>query len=606
MFQLSWHLKAKKPEKIAPRDRPPVPVLGQSFLLWEEHCVECAPPDCYNSCKLFNTRKDQKCARFTHGIVPNTQISGAYDFGAEITFRRWAKLETQWPKTPIYRTTGQSKRLSKFFNRIEYLASFLSDLSHKIDSKRKINGAAIHYIHELYRRLEKGEEQENRYDGVFLELFLIQLESASFTFEVVDKHGACVREKLSLSKGWNRFFFERSRFASQKSNIALARLTNNSMQEIPVVITWLHWIKIAPTFKAYSELHNANDTARTQDDVKSIKCCVFDLDNTLWDGVIGDDGVDGVTLRPETLDFIRALDERGIICAVASKNEYGIAWEKIQREKLDELLLFPQINWLPKSENIRKISEAMNVALDTFAFIDDNPFERAEVRSHLPQVRVFDDKNLNLLLDNIGFQVPITEASSKRRLSYLTESKRRTIQASLGSTSDEFLINCEMHLQFYPAIDHFERCHELLERTNQFNLSGNRQNEAEFSIQLSHGMNICWSVRDKFGDYGIVGFLHVDDTKQSAWEVTEFVMSCRVAEKRVEESVFQALLNFGKSKNTPINLRIKYTERNIPLQKKLLTLGMTALEENNEQCLMQFPNTFEKSNIVKRQNEWIG
>ena len=128
-----------------------------------------------------------------------------------------------------------------------------------------------------------------------------------------------------------------------------------------------------------------------------IKCVVWDLDNTLWEGTLleGDD----VCLREDVLEIIKALDQRGILQSVASKNDHDAAFEKLRQFGLDEYFLYPQINWNSKAASISKIVDALNISAEAIAFIDDQAFERAEVAHSLPQVTLFDVTDLKGLLD---------------------------------------------------------------------------------------------------------------------------------------------------------------------------------------------------------------
>lgn len=571
--------------------------------MWEEHCVECSPPDCYTSCILYTARVDQKCARFVNGIVPNYNASGAYSFGAEITFRRWAKLESLWPKSPRKRSQKADRNLSGLLNVIERFAGTLSHVFSIVDRRRRISGAAIHFMHESFKTIECSTSRENKYDGFFIEIFLVDRNDAVFSFEVSDNGKLFFREKLPLKKGWNRFFFEASRFAAQRESVGLARLINNQSEDTTVVITWLHWIILDNHFTNHSTLFRGTSEQSIRHGSNKVKCCVFDLDNTLWNGVIGDDGKEGVQINLEAIALIEELDQRGVICAVASKNEFSIAWAKIIDCGLDKMLLFPKINWNPKSENIKLIAAEMNIGLDAIAFIDDNPFERAEVATNLPMVRIYKDSDIPDLLQKDEFDIPRTEISNKRRLMYLAESKRKMSFSSSQKSTDEFLRSCEMKLRFEDPFEHFERCHELLERTNQFNFTGRRFGQAEFQKLLSTGLNFCWSMSDRFGDYGIVGFLHIEN-QSTPWVITEFVMSCRVAEKRVEESLFQYLSELAIASGQRVHVRIHHTNRNLPIRKKLIQLGLNKVEEAPTSTLLAFPEMFEANDIIDRLNAW--
>ncbi len=608
MFQLTFEPKDKAPLELAElpsQGTSELSITGQSFPMWEEHCVECAPPDCYTSCKLFVSRSDSRCARFVYGILRNKQVKGAYDYGAQIRFRRWAKLESHWPKSPKQYSRKSAKYISSLLNSIEFTAARVTKVLGRLDRKKRITTVCTRLLNIIYPRVASTQIKKNEFDGFLSVIYSDESLPSEFTFEIMDGQSVVFRHEFLLNSGWNYFFIDKESLPVLTTDMGIARLSNNTARDITIIISWMHWVKFASRRHAYDLFSSLTLRAPESQNTPNnhVKCCVFDLDNTLWTGVIGDDGIEGVSVRQEVVQLIHELDKRGIICAVSSKNEFELAWTKIEQLGLSEFLLFPRINWNPKSANIRSIAKDMNVSLDTFAFIDDNPFERAEVHSQLPQVRLFSEKNVLELLNLPDFCPPVTEASLNRRLSYLAESKRKQVKENSCSDADSFLTSCEMKLTLHDAMRHFNRCHELLERTNQFNLSGRRRTEKDFLEELKQDLNLSWSIKDKFGDYGIVGFLRII-VKEDRWIMTDFVMSCRVAEKRVEECLFQYILEKAQKHDVPIELTVNHTERNVPLRKKFTSLGLIVLNESEDRTELQFPKSFSNYSIVQLENDW--
>ena len=566
MFQIAWSSGVQRltlPEK-------PWEELAVSYAalhMWEEHCVECAPPDCYASCSLFQQRADLKCARFAHGIVARPDASGVEGQGYEIHFRRWAKLETKLPEFPKPYLLQDVRRQAAKLNRMEQVARRAADVLAPVQKSRKIQGVQYALHQSLFPRWASSEERE-AFDGFFMEFYCP--ESADFTLEVAGSKGVVLRHKLNAVVGWNRSFIHRELWPRELPGGALVRLVNNEDCTVSMVITALHLVRWKDAKKVALAFDVPFDASSQT--LPKIKCVVFDLDNTLWEGVIGDDGPEHVKVRQEALDFIHALDDRGIICAVASKNEFDIAWEKIEALGLSEHLLFPQIHWGPKSESVSSIADNMNVHLNTLAFIDDNPFERREVSARHSMVRVYPETDLMALLNEEGFQVSVTAQAKKRRLSYLAESKRVHSKGASAQSVDEFLRSCNMKLQFLDPEQHVDRCLEMIDRTNQFNISGQRYDEDEFRTMLRSDSHFCWSVHDDYGDYGIVGYLKATND-EGHWLITDFVMSCRVAQKRVEEALFQSLRHRLPDPVTSIALRLVRTQRNQAIFQKLQELG---------------------------------
>lgn len=593
MFQQAW---ANSVSRLSPPAKPWADVLhnveAAALHMWEEHCVECAPPDCYHSCKLFEARADLKCARFVHGIVRNHKASGLEGASHEIQFRRWAKLETKWPHWPKMFLLEEVLRLGKTLNRSELIAKSVANVFSPIDRYRKAQGAQYAWHQKVFPKWAGGHEA-HEFDGFYMEIYAEK--PASFTLELVLNSGTALRHALNIEAGWNRTFIDREQWPGLASE-GLLRLSNNMDTEALLVVSALHLVRWGNRDLAVEQLSGQADKVEAvQQDLPKIKCVVFDLDNTLWTGVIGDDGADGVVVRQEALDFIHALDKRGIICAVASKNEAGIALDKISALGLSEFLLFPEINWGPKSQSIKRIAEAMNVSLNTFAFVDDNAFERREVQAGLPMVRVFPEHGLSRLLSLHDFDVPVTEQAAKRRLSYLAESKRARNRSSQSDGADAFLRSCNMKLTVLNPELHADRCLEMIDRTNQFNISGKRYSKAEFDILLKSDFHWAWSVQDDYGDYGIVGYLRAEQ-QSDAWVIKDFVMSCRVAQKRIEEGLF-AHLRRTLGDGLPVVLELIKTSRNDAIIGKLSEMGSSTPLEN-ESFRVVLDDHLEGSDVV--------
>ena len=176
-----------------------------------------------------------------------------------------------------------------------------------------------------------------------------------------------------------------------------------------------------------------------------IKCIVWDLDNTVWDGILLEN--EDVQLRPGILDTMGDLDARGILHSVASKNSHEHAWSAIERLGLSEFLLHPQISWSPKSLGIRKIAQQLNIGLDTFAFVDDNPFELDEVRLALPEVTCVHVDDLASALRGQRFAGSATADARNRRLLYKQAIARDEALQEFGADYSTFLAASQIVLE---------------------------------------------------------------------------------------------------------------------------------------------------------------
>ena len=325
---------------------------------------------------------------------------------------------------------------------------------------------------------------------------------------------------------------------------------------------------------------------------QKVKCVAWDLDNTLWAGVIGDDGKDGVVPFKHSIKLIKELDDRGIIQTIASKNTPEVAWEKIEELGLADYFLYPAINWGRKSQSLSNIAKELNINIDTFAMIDDSLFERREISMNLPQVRVYDAIEVPILLSKPEFDVPITEASKSRRKSYLSEYKRKNISSSWEGDYDSFLKSCKIKMEIFTpkAEKEKERCLELILRSNQYNITGVKYETDEFMKMLTSKDYDCYGfrIKDDYGDYGIVGFASFEK-RDSDLILHDFVMSCRVALKKIERAFFNHILSQESSlKFNLLKIHAVKTTRNTPLREQLALMPLKVVAEDEQSIDYEF------------------
>lgn len=285
-----------------------------------------------------------------------------------------------------------------------------------------------------------------------------------------------------------------------------------------------------------------------------VKAAVVDLDDTLWRGVLGEDGVAKLRMGAEppgtpyraVQRALLALRERGIVLAVCSKNDEADAMEVLAKHP--DMLLRPEhfavmrIDWESKAENVKAIAAALNIGLDALAFIDDNPVERAEVRALLPQVKVLDlpadpSKFARIILESPFFQRVSagTAEDAQRTQFYKQQAERAKMLASVGS-KEEFLRSLDQVAEIAAADDlTVSRVAQLTQKTNQFNLTTRRYAEADVARFASDPRFGVWTikVRDRLGDSGIVGAAIVRDDAD-ACEVDTLLLSCRVIGRGIE------------------------------------------------------------------------
>jgi FkbH-like protein len=289
----------------------------------------------------------------------------------------------------------------------------------------------------------------------------------------------------------------------------------------------------------------------------SKKCLVLDLDNTLWGGVIGDDGLEGIVLGEGSgageahlalQHYAKQLHDRGVVLAVCSKNDASIA-EAAFREH-PEMLLKPSdiavfvANWEDKASNLLQIAERLNIGIDSMVFVDDNPVERAHVRASLPIVAVPelpDDpaRYVRCLADAGYFEaVAFTSEDARRGAQYAANASRDDLRAR-SSSLDEFLKTLDMRVVFGPfqTVD-LQRIAQLIGKTNQFNLTTRRHSLQDVTTFAGapHCMTLQFRLIDRYGDNGLVSVMILcpdpDDPQQL--EIDTWVMSCRVFARQLE------------------------------------------------------------------------
>ena len=298
------------------------------------------------------------------------------------------------------------------------------------------------------------------------------------------------------------------------------------------------------------------------------KCVVLDLDNTLWGGVVGDDGMEGIRIGElkdgkiysDLQRYFKALRNRGILLAVCSKNEYDAAIrpfrehpEMVLRE--DDFVMFVA-NWEDKASNIRRIRETLNIGMDSIVFIDDNPFERNAVRSQIadltvPELPPEPEKYLDFLRKSNLFETVSVSGEDAKRTQQYREEAQRTESAATFASYDEYLQSLEMVAEAKPFDEfHFARIAQLTQRSNQFNLRTVRYTESDIKriADDDHFITLYFTLRDKFGDHGLISVVILEKRDNGTLFVNEFLMSCRVLKRGMEEFIINKIVSTAKEK----------------------------------------------------------
>lgn len=297
------------------------------------------------------------------------------------------------------------------------------------------------------------------------------------------------------------------------------------------------------------------------------KLILVDLDDTLWGGTVGDEGWQSLNLGGHDpigeafSDFqkaLKSLTRRGILLGIISKNEEKLALEAI--EKNPEMILRREdfvgwrINWSDKAQNILELTKELNLGMQSTVFIDDNPVERARIREALPEVLVPDwpkDKMLykHYLMSLKCFNAPIISLEdSERTKMYETESHRKQLKKKLGSLED-WIKTLETKVVIEEINEaNLQRSSQLFNKTNQMNLSTRRLTETKLMSWAKEKNHRIWTFRvsDKFGDSGLTGLVGVECNGNEI-QITDFLLSCRVMGRKVEEIMLHTVYQYGRS-----------------------------------------------------------
>tara|TARA_B100001093_G_scaffold14345_1_gene13264 strand:+ start:2479 stop:4260 length:1782 start_codon:yes stop_codon:yes gene_type:complete len=334
----------------------------------------------------------------------------------------------------------------------------------------------------------------------------------------------------------------------------------------------------------------------------SKKCLVLDLDNTLWGGVIGDDGVDGILLGKESaigeafLDFhsyIKELKNRGVILAVCSKNDFDNARSGFDHP--DSILKFSDFtvfkaNWELKTKNIYDIAQEINIGLDSMVFIDDNPVERDIVRKEFSGVVSVPDIGDDItryreILDGSElFNMTSLSEEDKKRNDFYKNDKKREKAAFNFTDYNDYLKSLKMIAEIGRFnTTYLTRITQLTNKTNQFNLTTKRMTEKDIESIMNDDMSISLYAKldDKFGENGLVSVIQ-GNIKGSSVSIDLWLMSCRVFKRTLEYTIFYEFAKLARSKN--INTIIgKYipTKKNKIVSDIYKELGFSMVDENN-------------------------
>ncbi len=346
------------------------------------------------------------------------------------------------------------------------------------------------------------------------------------------------------------------------------------------------------------------------------KCVILDLDNTIWGGVIGDDGIENIQVGnlgigkafSEFQYWIKKLKNRGIIVAVCSKNTESVAKEVFEKHPdmvlhLEDIAVFI-VNWDNKADNIRQIQSILNIGFDSMVFLDDNPFERNMVRENIPGICIPElpedpaDFLEYLYTLNLFETVSFTSDDAERTKMYQVEAQRKIVH-QIFTNEDDFLKSLNM-LSLVEPFNKFNtpRIAQLSQRSNQFNLRTVRYTEPDIEMLAGSEQHYTFgfTLEDKFGDNGLICVIILEKENSSTLFIDSWFMSCRVLKRGMENFVLNTIASFAKKKGYTV-LKGEYlpTAKNEMVKDHYINLGFDQMDNF---CILELDNyEFRKTHI---------
>lgn len=574
---------ALKPDEIALFSDKDAHITHRTVLDWGEHCTECAAPECYQTCDFYDRRSDGKCRRFDNGVTETVSPSSLTGYLIGIRFKRWGKI---W--SPGNLALYPLDKAEKYENRMRGIGNKIRSLPFR---NTTITGRSPSSVFRNRRRkwVESAEPCGPPASYLLVEVLNPANEPVKLQIEIQPESSAHGRPVIKdyLIEDFLRIKIPVSEIVqridmNQPFHIDIIPAATD--HPVDLVFGTTELVHDVAWEKATSGAIKDSEETST---AKTKKMVVWDLDNTLWQGILVEDGLNALRLNNAAVDAIRELDRRGILHGIASKNNEEEALQALRHFGLDEYFLYPQINWGPKNQSIRRIAKLMNIGLDSLVFIDDSEFEREEVSTAVPEVLCLPDSKIEELLSRSEFDVPVTGDSARRREFYRGQQQREVAEESFDDDYLHFLEDCQITLQILELDESSaQRAYELAQRTNQMNFSGNRYAMEEISALMADSSVECIILKcqDRFGDYGIIGFCIYEPGKAL---IRDLMFSCRIQSRHVDVS-FLNWLSQRAAANGHERLQANYrpSKKNKPASRVFDELNFQTLDDTGEVHLL--------------------
>ena len=380
-------------------------------------------------------------------------------------------------------------------------------------------------------------------------------------FSIPMTDGSLLKESVA---SYNLFLFEAQKNHSNIHVVDICEFTRQFPNS--ELIDWKYWFisqmglnpHLSKLFVAWFEKKLAQISLQRK------KCLVLDLDNTLWGGILGEDGIDGIKLSGDYpgkafhlfQEALKELSKTGIILTICSKNNETEVWDAIENNPFmvlrKEDFSSWRINWNDKASNIKEIADELNIGLDSMVFLDDNPSERELIRQILPMVSVPDfpvqPYDLPLFCEDLierYFRVFSVTEEDKRKVEQYRSNALRAQSQRTFTNMDSFLESLNIQIRIERANDfNIPRIAQMTQKTNQFNLTTKRYTDSDIRSRVEEGWDIfCMGVSDRFGDNGITGCILVNGS-----EIDSLLLSCRILGKGIEFAFLNTILSILRAK----------------------------------------------------------
>ncbi len=545
----------------------------RTVLSWSEHCTECVWPTCYTTCDLYSPRVDGRCRRFVDGMVRMNCPEAVNGYLLKIRFKQWGKLWT--PGNLNLRSLSRARRIE---NRDHSIGTVL----HTLPMPASVRNVIVGKRYGLKKRLASRPASAHMTPTSFLLECYNPCDyevPLSLTFRSAGKNNKIPFQRLApLAPGFQLVripFDEIAAVVDLNAPFNIELIPNNFENEVTLYFGLMEFVE---------EVEQEQTTG-------GIKCVIWDLDNTLWNGVLVESDASALHLKAGILDVMLTLDRHGVLQSIASKNNHDEALDILKRLQIDHLFLYPQISWSPKGEGIRAIAQHLNIGVPSILFVDDSEFELAEVQSSCPGVQIMDAAEFRSLLHIRECQLPVTKESVSRREMYVVERERKALASSFKEDYKAFLKHCEIRLTITPLAEaNLERVHELTQRTNQMNFSGTRYDRDRLRaiIDTPYLESYVLTCDDRFGSYGIVGFGLVDVRTPV---LTDLMFSCRIQSKRIEHAFLGHIVTrYTGPGSGEFHALYRRTPRNAPSGQVFADLGMEEVGVADGVTSLVFPS----------------